>query len=175
MRSIIKGILFTVLLGFFTVVAAHQLPPEGDRLLSGLLSEWFWAPILATLSAIWAAYGDLIVPSKRIRKFIMVVLSAGTVGSGFNYVEERVYVSEHTISKTIKDSVKVTVIDTMALEGIQEAIVLSIQAREGQLDSTIKTLQDSVRALQDSVNKHPDRHLHIIEAKLDALRDLYEQ
>lgn len=133
MRSIIKGILFTVLLGFFTVVAAHQLPPEGDRLLSGLLSEWFWAPILATLSAIWAAYGDLIVPSKRIRKFIMVVLSAGTVGSGFNYVEERVYVSEHTISKTIKDSVKVTVIDTMALEGIQEAIVLSIQAREGSL------------------------------------------
>ena len=74
MHSAIKSILFTVLLGFFTVVAAHQLPPEGDRLLSGLLSEWFWAPILATLSAIWAAYGDLIVPFKRIRKGIMVVL-----------------------------------------------------------------------------------------------------
>ena len=73
MQSIIKGILFTVLLGFFTVVAAHQLPPEEDKLLSGLLSEWFWAPILATLSAMWAAYGDFIVPSKRIRKGDYVV------------------------------------------------------------------------------------------------------
>ena len=53
-------------------------------------------------------------------------------------------------------------------------LIQQTQAREGQLDSTIKTLQNSVHALQDSVDKHPDRHLHIIEAKLDTLRALYK-
>ena len=77
-----------------------------------------------------------------------------------------------------------TQIDTLALKGIQQDIMVllkgedrimdSLKVSEARLDSTIKTLQDSVSALQDSVNKHPDRHLHIIEAKLDTLRDLYK-
>ena len=77
-------------------------------------------------------------------------------------------------NREVVDSLKVSegrILDSLrASEKKIMDLMQQTQAREGQLDSTIKTLQDSVHALQDSVNKHPDRHLHIIEAKLDALR-----
>ena len=72
-----------------------------------------------------------------------------------------------------------TQIDTLALKDIQKDImdlvdsqkdimdlVDSMQAREARLDSAIKALQDSV---------HANRHLNIIRAELDALRELHKE
>ena len=167
MQGIIKGVLFTVLLGFFTVAVAQEMP-RGDGLIPD--EHYYLLPIIsAILSAAWITWGHHIVSNKFARNVITGVISVITVGSGADYyIEKKINVTvERTIEKTIKDSVRVrTIIDTMALEGMQKAIMSSIQAREGQLDSTIKTLQDSVK----EVSKHLDRHYYrFLKPKLDSL------
>ena len=82
----------------------------------------------------------------------------------------------------VVDSLKVSensILDS--LRASENRVMGLIQINEGRLGGTIETLQDSVRALQkgvhalqESVRVHPDRHLHIIDAKLDTLRDLYK-
>ena len=175
MQSIIKGILFIILLGFFTVAVAHEVP-EREKFLWPIPDESWPTILLTALSAIWAALGERIAQSEHIRKSILAVLSAITVGSGFYYVEERAYISEHYITETLRDSVKVTVtdsvrvttvIDTLELKKIQDAILGSLKARDGQLDSTIK-------AVQGSMDVHLNRHLGIIRADIDSLRVLPE-
>ena len=170
MQSIIKGILFAVLLGFFTVVVAQETP-GGEELLSPVIEAWA-VITLAVLIVAWIIWGIHKIPPQW-KNTISFILSIIGFFVGLDYVEE-------TVEKTVRET---TVIDTLQIKGIEKVILDSMQerevrlmrsmdAREARLDGKIETLQNGINVLQDSV--HDDRHFRIIRARLDSLRDLYK-
>lgn len=119
----------------------------------------FWAVfflpiILAVPLLIW------IIRKPEYKKIIFSVLSivvGGGLALSINYYT--VYSStnnvfeDHTTNRYIQT-------DLPALKEMQKTIVDSIQAREMRLDSTIETLQDSVKEISDHLDRHYYRLLN---------------
>ena len=169
MQSIIKGILFTILLGFFTVAVAHEVT-EREKFL-GLIPDGSLPAIVSTvLSAMWMTWGRHVVPSKLIRNIITALLSAGIAGSGVYYVEKRAEKVEVTVSKkvevTVNKTVDITVKETVNRYRKADSLALEdIRTRLAALPDT--SVMDSLDACIDSHFINVRARLIRIEKKLE--------
>ena len=175
MQSVIKGILFIVLLGLFTVAVAHEMPREGKSLLgTGLSGFEILFLVFIALSVLWAIWIVDRMSSKLKKKIISSAIAIVTAGGANYYVEE-----------TVKETVKETVIfyteaDSSSRKEMQKAIIDSqdtIKALLAALPDTSvsKSRRDSLWARMDSLNICIDKHFASTRRRLIRIEEKLER
>ena len=181
MSKLFKSILFTVLLGFFTVASAQETPVEGKEFLGVPIWIWVWPLISTALYVAWMTWGDHIAPSERIRNSIAALLSVGIVGSGVYYVEETIEITvageiKIKFEKAIKHYIQA---DTLGLKDMQKAIMDSqdtIKILLAALPDTLasKSTRDSLFARMELLDTCIDRHFAGTRQRLIRIEEKLE-